>query len=70
VSVCAKKTPDSGLEKRDHKRRLSALYAVQLGEDIWVVHVFQMKSTRGIKTPKSEIDLVKDRMKRLKEMLR
>jgi len=36
----------------------------------WVVHVFQKKSTRGIKTPKAEIDLVKDRMKRLKEMLR
>ena len=46
------------------------VYAVQLGEDIWVVHVFQKKSTRGIKTPKAEIDLVKDCMKRLKEMLR
>ena len=31
---------------------------------------FQKKSTRGINTPKAEIDLVKDRMKRLKEMLR
>jgi phage-related protein len=28
------------------------------------------KSTQGIKTPKREIDLVKDRLKRLKEMLR
>jgi len=46
------------------------VYAVQLGEDIWVVHAFQKKSTRGIKTPKPEIDLVKDRLKRLKEMLR
>ena len=46
------------------------VYAVQLGEDIWVVHVFQKKSTRGIKTPKADIDLVKDRMKRLTEMLR
>src|SRR6058998_2310642 len=46
------------------------VYAVQLGEDIWVVHVFQKKSTRGIKTPKAEIDLLKDRLKRLKEMLR
>ena len=27
------------------------VYAVQLGEDIWVVHAFQKKSTRGIKTP-------------------
>ena len=46
------------------------VYVVQLGDDIWVVHAFQKKSTRGIKTPKSEIDLVRDRLKRLKEMLR
>ncbi len=46
------------------------VYAVQFGEDIWVVHAFQKKSTRGVKTPKPEIDLVKDRLKRLKEMLR
>jgi phage-related protein len=46
------------------------VYAVQLGEDIWVVHAVQKKSTQGIKTPKREIDLVKDRLKRLKEMLR
>jgi phage-related protein len=46
------------------------VYAIQLSEDIWVVHAFQKKSTQGIKTPKREIDLVKDRLKRLKEMLR
>jgi phage-related protein len=46
------------------------VYAVQIGDDIWVVHAFQKKSTQGIKTPKHEIDLVKDRVKRLKEMLR
>jgi len=46
------------------------VYAVQLGEDVWVVHAFQKKSTREIKTPKHEIDLIKDRLKGLKEMLR
>jgi len=46
------------------------VYAVQIAEDIWVVHAFQKKSTQGIKTPKHEIDLIKDRLKRLKEMLR
>jgi phage-related protein len=46
------------------------VYAVQLGEDIWVLHAFQKKSTVGIKTPKHEVDLVKDRLKMLKEMLR
>ena len=46
------------------------IYAVQLGDDLWVVHAFQKKSTKGIKTPKHEVDLIKDRLKRLKEMLR
>jgi phage-related protein len=45
------------------------VYMVQLGQDIWVVHAFQKKSTRGIKTPMSEINLIRDRVKRLKEML-
>ena len=49
---------------------LRVVYAVQLADDIWVVHAFQKKSTQGIKTPKREIDLIKDRLKRLKEMLR
>jgi len=46
------------------------VYAVQLADEIWVMHAFQKKSTRGIKTPQREIDLIKDRLKRLKEMLR
>jgi phage-related protein len=46
------------------------VYAIQLAEEIWVVHAFQKKSTQGIKTPLREIDLIKDRLKRLKEMLR
>ena len=46
------------------------VYAVHLADEIWVVHVFQKKSTQGIKTAQREIDLIKDRLKRLKEMLR
>jgi phage-related protein len=45
------------------------VYAVQLGEEIWVLHAFQKKSKRGIKTPKHEIDLVRERLKRLRGML-
>jgi phage-related protein len=41
----------------------------QLAEEIWVVHAFQKKSTRGIRTPRRKVDLIKDRSKRLKEML-
>jgi len=39
------------------------VYAVQFGDGIWVVHAFQKKSTQGVKTPKHEIDLIKDRLK-------
>ena len=46
------------------------VYAVQLADEIWVIHAFQKKSKHGIKTAKHEIDLVKDRLKRLKEALR
>jgi len=46
------------------------VYAVELGEDLWVVHAFQKKSARGIKTPQREMELIKDRLARLKEMLR
>ena len=45
------------------------VYGVQLGEELWVVDAFQKKSTRGIKTPQHEVDLIRDRLKRLKEML-
>ena len=45
------------------------LYTVKIGADIWVIHVFQKKSKAGIKTPKMEADLIRDRLKRLKEAL-
>jgi phage-related protein len=44
--------------------------AVQIDADIWVVHAFQKKSKAGIKTPEMEADLIHERVKRLKEMLR
>ena len=45
------------------------IYALRLGPDVWVVHAFQKKSTAGIATPKPEIDLIIDRIRRLKELL-
>ena len=46
------------------------IYALQLADAIWIVHAFQKKSKSGIATPKADIDLVKERLKRLKEQLR
>ena len=45
------------------------VYVLDLGAEIWVVHAFQKKSTRGVKTPKIEIELIRERIKRLKERL-
>jgi phage-related protein len=47
-----------------------AVYAVQLDADIWVVHAFQKKSKTGIRTPKQEVDLIRERIKRLEEVLK
>jgi phage-related protein len=44
------------------------VYAVQMGEEVWVIHAFQKKSTQGIQTPKPEIDVIWERLKRLREM--
>lgn len=46
------------------------VYCVQLDADLWVVHAFQKKSKQGRKTPKHEIALVRERIKRLKEALK
>ena len=46
------------------------VYAVQVDEAVWVVHAFQKKSTTGIKTARKDIELVRERIKRLKEDLR
>jgi phage-related protein len=53
----------------DRSGTYRVIYAVQIGDDLWVIHAFQKKSNKGIKTPQHEIDVVRERLKRLKEML-
>jgi phage-related protein len=38
-----------------------AVYGLKLDENIYVLHCFQKKSTRGIATPKHEIDVIRQR---------
>ncbi len=45
------------------------LYTVKIGTDIWVIHAFQKKSKTGIKTPQMDVDIIHERLKRLKEAL-
>lgn len=46
-----------------------AVYVVEIAGALWVVHAFQKKSVTGIKTPKVEIDLIRERLKRLRQEL-
>jgi len=45
------------------------IYAVQIGDAVWVIHAFHKKSKTGIKTPQSDVNIIRDRMKRLREAL-
>lgn len=50
----------------------SGIFVIALpfdGNAFRVVYAFQKKSKQGAKTPQREIDLIRDRLKRLKEML-
>ncbi len=40
-----------------------AVYTVKIGNIVYVLHAFQKKSTRGIATPKTEIALIRQRLK-------
>jgi phage-related protein len=40
-----------------------AVYTVKIAEKVYVLHCFQKKSTKGIETPKHEIDLIRERLK-------
>ena len=42
--------------------------AVQLGERIYVLHAFQKKSTKGIETPKRDVDLIRKRYAEAREL--
>jgi phage-related protein len=45
-----------------------AVYTVRLASRVYVLHAFQKKSRSGITTPKAEIDLMKQRLKRAIEL--
>ena len=46
------------------------VYALKIDDEIWVLHAFQKKSTKGIRTSKKDVDLIKVRIRRLKEYLK
>jgi len=44
-----------------------AVYTVKFAKVVYVLHCFQKKSKSGIKTPRHEIDLIKQRLKAAEE---
>ena len=71
MTTCApdeEKHPGRQLDQRGDAYRL--VYALQIEDDIWVIHAFQKKSTSGIKTPRPDTELIAQRLKRLKEILK
>jgi phage-related protein len=44
-----------------------AVYTVRFAHVVYVLHAFQKKSKRGIVTPKAELHLIAQRLKRAKE---
>jgi phage-related protein len=42
--------------------------AVQLGQKIYVLHAFQKKSKTGVKTPKQDVEVIRQRYKEAREL--
>jgi phage-related protein len=40
-----------------------AVYTIRFDTAVYVLHAFQKKSKQGVKTPKADIDLIKQRLK-------
>jgi phage-related protein len=55
----------------DHDgRTYRAAYTGRLGGRVYVLHVFEKKSKKGIATPKHELDLIRTRLKQAEEIHR
>ena len=48
--------------ERDPSGAYRAVYTAQFADVVYVLHVFQKKSKRGIATPKQDIDLIRRRL--------
>jgi phage-related protein len=45
-----------------------AVYTVRLEERVYVLHAFQKKSKKGIATPKSDVEVIKRRLRQAEEL--
>lgn len=56
------------LIERYDKDTYRAVYVVNIKDKIYVLHCFKKKAKRGIQTPKEDMDIIRQRMKEVKEM--
>jgi len=52
-----------------NKNAYRAVYFVNLYDAIYVLHAFQKKSKKGIKTPKEDLNVIRERLKYIKSTL-
>jgi phage-related protein len=51
----------------DDGKTYRAVYTVKFREVVYVLHAFQKKSKRGIKTPQADIDTIRARLQQAQE---
>lgn len=51
------------LRESDRTGTYRVIYTIEIADCVFVLHAFQKKSKSGIATPKSDIDLIKRRLK-------
>ena len=44
-----------------------AVYTVRFADAVYVLHAFQKKSKRGVATPKAELSVIEQRLRRARE---
>jgi phage-related protein len=52
------------------RRTFRLMYTVRLGDRVYALHAFKKKSTRGVQTPKHEMDVVRRRLREAEEIHR
>ena len=55
---------------RFDKDAYRAVYAVQVGQRIYVLHAFQKKSKYGIKTPRQDMEVIEQRYRQALKMVK
>ncbi len=52
---------------REESGAFRVLYVANIGDAVFVLHAFQKKSKKGVKTPTAELDLIRSRLKAAEE---